>query len=81
VVAKTLDRRHLSALGGVDEGEARQDWNAVELDGAGAAVAFVAGNLRPGQPEVVAEHLGEGRAHLGLDRVALAVDGELKHQA
>jgi hypothetical protein len=44
-------------------------------------VALVAGNLRPGQPELVAEHLGEGRSDLGLDGVTLAVDGELKHQA
>ena len=80
VVAKALDRRYLP-LDRVDEGEARQHRDAVELDGAGAAVAFVAGNLRPRQPELVAEHLGEGGADLGLDRVPLTVDAKLKHQA
>jgi hypothetical protein len=30
---------------------------------------------------VVAEHLGERSADLGVDRVPLAVDAKLKHQA
>ena len=41
--------------------------HAVHQHGAGAAVALVAGDLRPGQPEVVAQGLGERRADRRVD--------------
>ena len=57
----------------------REHGHAVELDGARAAVALAAGDLRPGQAEVLAQRLGERPADRRVERVVVAVDAE--HQA
>jgi len=76
VIAETLDRRHL-AVDGVHERDARERRDAVDEDGAGAAVTLAARDLRPGQPDVLAQDLRERATDGGLDRVPTAVDREL----
>jgi hypothetical protein len=43
---------------------------------AGAALAAVAAHLRPGEPELIPQRLGEGPAVLDLQGAGLAVDGQ-----
>jgi hypothetical protein len=59
VVAKTFDRRHLAIADRVDERDARQRRDTVELDGARTAMSLAARDLRAGEPEVFAQDLGE----------------------
>jgi hypothetical protein len=80
MVAQALDRRDLALADGLRERDARERGRAVEEDGAGAAVPFAAGDLRPRQPEVVAERLGKGLQDGAVDRVAAAVDDELSQR-
>ena len=49
---------------------------AVDVDGAGAAVARVAADVGAGQPEVVAQEVDEQEARLDVRLVGLAVDGD-----
>ena len=55
MVAQAFDRRHLAFVDRVDERDAGERGHAVEQHRAGAAVAFVAADLRPRQAEVVAQ--------------------------
>ena len=80
MVAQALDRRHACAVERVHERDARQRGCAVDEHGAGAAMAFAAGDLGAGQREVVPQRLGERRSDLRRDVVAVTVDREL-HQA
>ena len=68
-----LDRRDRVAVGLDREDRARLDRPAVELDGARPALAGVAADVRPGQPEVLAQRLDEQPSgldhHLSLDAV------------
>src|SRR5437763_4408040 len=73
---ETLDRRHLVAVGLDGEQGARLHRVPVEVDRAGAAEGRVAADLRPGEPEVVAEEVDEQRPRLDLRLVPDAVDGE-----
>ncbi len=59
-----------------DGHEARADLLPVEPDRARAAVARVAADLRPGQPEVLAQHVDQPPAPVGDERVVDAVDGD-----
>ncbi len=74
MVAKPFDRRHFPTVDGMDERQAREDGHAFELDGAGAAVALVARDLRAGQSQPLAKHLGERRPNLRVEGELLAVD-------
>jgi hypothetical protein len=78
VVAQPLDRRHLPPADGVRERDAAEHGDAVELHRAGAAVTLAAGHLRPRQPEVVAEHLGQRAADRRLELVLVAVDPQAR---
>ena len=49
---------------------------AVDVDGARAAVARVAADVRAGQAEVVAQEVDEQEARLDVGLVRLAVDGD-----
>ena len=66
-----LDRLDLGAVRLDGEQAARAHRDAVEPDGAGAADAVLAADVRAGQPEAVAEEVGEqeprldGLAHAG----------------
>ena len=62
---QALDRLDRAAVGLDGEDEARADGGAVEADGAGAADAVLASDVRAGQPEAVAQEVGEQQA--GLD--------------
>ena len=59
-----------------DERDAREHRDAVELHGARAAVTLAAGDLRPGQAELVAQDVGERAADRRVDRLVVAVDVE-----
>ena len=74
VVAQSLDRRHLPVADRVDECDAGQHRHTVELDGAGAAMALAAGDLRPRQAEIVAEDVSERAPDVRVERVVVTVD-------
>ena len=76
VAGEALDRRDLRALGLDREQHAALHRLAVQMHRAGAAVARVAADVRPREPEVVADEVDEEapRRHLELD--LLAVDLE-----
>jgi hypothetical protein len=80
VLAQALDRRHLALADSLRERDARERGRAVEEDRARTAVTFAAGDLRPRQPEIVAERLGKGLQDGAVDRVAAAVDDELSQR-
>ena len=61
-----LDGEHRARLGAL----------AVDVDGAGAAVARVAADVGAGQPEDVAEEVDEQEARLDVGLAGLAVDGD-----
>ena len=78
---------HSSALDGLDLGavrlhgeqQARADGDAVEPDGARAADAVLAPDVRPGQSERVAQEVGEQEPRLDLFAVAPPVDRDVDH--
>src|SRR5919204_1982671 len=78
VVPKSLDRRHLALADGVNERDAGVDRHAVELNGARAAVAFAARDLRSGESEVEPQRLRERLADGRIDAVNRAIDVQLK---
>jgi hypothetical protein len=80
MVAEALDRRHLSVAHGVDERDAAERRRAVELDGARAAMALAAGDLRPRQAELVAQRLGQRLADRCLELVVVAVDAQPRRE-
>src|SRR5712691_13274182 len=59
MVAQRLDRRHLARADRVRERDARQRRHALELNRARSAVTLVAGDLRAGEAEILAQHLSE----------------------
>ena len=74
MVAQAFDRCHLTAVDRVHERDARQRRHAVQEHRARPAMAFAAGDLRPGQAEILTEHLRERAADAGVDLVGVAVD-------
>ena len=66
LAAVGLDGEHRAGLGAL----------AVDVDGAGAAVARVAADVRAGQPERVAQEVDEEEARLDVGLVGLPVDGD-----
>src|SRR6186997_2324189 len=84
VGGESLDRRHLRALGLHREHHAALHRLAVDVDGARAAVAGVAADVRPGEPEVVPEEVDEqttGRdVVLDLLAVHLERDGPARYR-
>ena len=63
-----LDGLDLRAVGLNGKQQARSDGDAVEAHGAGTADAVLAADVRPGQPERVAQEVGEQEARLDLAR-------------
>ena len=80
VVGESFDRRHLAGADGVDERDAREHGHAVELNGAGAAVALAAGDLRARQAEVLAQGFGERLPDRCIERVVVSVDAKFRHR-
>ena len=77
VGAQPLDRRHLVPVRLGREHEAGADELAVEKDGAGAALALLAGVLRAGQLERVAERRQQALARPDVCLARLSVDGQI----
>ena len=75
-VGHALDRLDLGAVGLDGEHRARLGALAVDVDGARAAVAGVAADVRAGEAEVVAQEVDEQEPRLDVGLVRLAVDGE-----
>ena len=73
---EALDRGHLGAVGLDAEQRARLHRHAVDEDGAGAARRGVAPDVRPRQPEPIAEDVDEQLARLELELVAGPVHGQ-----
>ena len=83
VACKPFDRGDLAAVGLMGEDRAALHSAPVEEDGARAALARVAADVRSRQPEAVAQRVDEKRAALDLERALLAVDDErdgVRHQ-
>src|SRR5262245_46383692 len=75
-VGHPLDRPDLGAVRLDREHRARLGAPAIDVDGARAAVARVAADVRAGQPERVAEQVDEEEAGLDVGLALLPVDGE-----
>ena len=75
-VGEALDRLDLAVVGLHAEHEARAGRRAVDEDGARAADAVLAAEVRARVAEVVAQHVGQRAARLDRDLVARAVDRE-----
>ena len=73
-VGHPLDRLDLAAVGADGEHRARLGALAVDEDGACAAMAGVAADVRPGQQEHVAQEVDEEEARLDVRLARLAVD-------
>src|SRR2546423_4765096 len=75
ILGHALDRLQALALGLDGEHRAALDGLAVDQDGARAALAGVASDVRAGEPQVVAQVMHEKQARLDLVLVPAAVDG------
>ncbi len=75
-VGQALDRRDVEAVLGDGEQQARVRALAVDEDGARAALPVVATLLGSGEPEVLAQHVEEGRARIEVQPVLGVVDAE-----
>ena len=75
-VGHALDRLDLAAVGLDGEHRARLGALAVDVDGAGAAVARVAADVGAGQAEDVAQEVDEQEPRLDVGLARLAVDGD-----
>ena len=74
--AHPFDRPDLAAANLRHRHQAGTRLLPVDPDGAGAAVPGVAADLRPGQPQIVAEHIGEPPHRLDLDVDRSSIDLE-----
>src|SRR5690349_20007729 len=72
-VGEALDRRNLRALGLYREQGAALDGVAVYEDDAGAALAGLAADVRPGETQVLAQELNQQRSGLDIALNRLAV--------
>src|SRR5262249_19105905 len=77
VPLEPLHREHLAAVGLDTEDGARLDRPPVEQHGAGAAVAGVAADVGPGEPEALAEQVDQQEPRLDVGGPLLAVDRDL----
>ena len=73
---EALDRRHVEALGLNREHRAALDRSSFDENGAGAALAGVAADVRAREPEAVSKRMDEQCSGLDLERSRLAVDDE-----
>src|SRR2546421_3225054 len=76
VLGQAFDRSHPFAGDGGHGQHAGARRDAVQVDGAGAALGDAAAELGAGEPERVAQHPEERRVGGDVDRFALTVDGE-----
>src|SRR6266480_6415419 len=76
VLGQAFDRRDALAGDGRHRQHAGAGGDAVQVDGAGAALGDAAAELGTGETEGVAQHPEERRVGGDVDRFAFAVDGE-----
>src|SRR5882762_11245455 len=76
VLGQAFDGGHALAGDGRHRQHAGARRDAVQVDGAGAALGDAAAELGAGEPERVTQHPQERRVGGDVDRFALAVDGE-----
>src|SRR2546426_11207508 len=76
VLGQAFDRRHALAGDGGHGQHAGARRDAIQVDGAGAALGDAAAELGAGEPEGVTQHPEERRVGGDVDRFAFAVDGE-----
>src|SRR5207253_2071887 len=76
-----LDGANLTPVGLDGKRQARADGDAVELDGARAADAVLAADVRPRQAALVPQEVGEEQPGLDLGASPDAVDADLDHSA
>src|SRR3989441_3806938 len=76
VLGQAFDGGHALAGDGRHGQHAGARRDAVQVDGAGAALGDAAAELGAGEPERVTQHPQERRVGSDVDRFALAVDGE-----
>ena len=74
VRGESFDRRHLMTVGLDSEHVAGLDAPAVQVDGAGAAVAGVTSHHRPGLPQSLPQVVNEKHACLDVVGVLRTVD-------
>src|SRR5438105_12186066 len=74
VVREPFDGDHLGALRLYGKHEARAYGSPVDDDGAGAAHAMLAADMRASQPQMMAQAIGERQPRLDLDHDFLSVD-------
>jgi hypothetical protein len=79
--AEAFDRAHVARTDRGDRHQAREGRLAVDDDGAGAALAEPAAELRAVQVQVVAQRVQQRRGWIDVERVPHAVDGEGDHRA
>src|SRR5207237_1155176 len=77
ILAEPFDRDDFSVLGLRERYEARTDDLAVQQHGAGAAFAFAASFLCPGQSTILAQHVEQALQWMRVDRCRRAVQREL----
>ena len=75
-VGEALDGHDLGAVGLDREHRAGLDRPAVDVDGAGAALAGVAADVRAGQVEVLAQRLDEEASRLDVELAGRPIDDE-----
>src|SRR5882724_2841368 len=76
VLGQAFDRRHALAGDGGHGQHAGARRDAIQVDGASAALGDAAPELGAGEPEGVTQHPEERRVGGDVDRFAFAVDGE-----
>ena len=83
VIVEAFDGAHFRPVAGDRVGDAGAGDLAIDLDGAGAADAMLAADMRAGQQEMLAQEVGEMRARrdLGADRFAVHGEVHRRHDA
>src|SRR5258708_666522 len=76
VMRDSLDRDDAAAFRLNRQDQARANRGTIDNDGAGTADAMLAAEMRPGQPQLLAQTVGEVGARLDLHLDGLAVDVE-----
>jgi hypothetical protein len=77
VGTEALDRGDRAAFDLCRKGEAGENTLAIDMDGAGAALALVASLLRAGEAQMLAQRIEERDARLDFDFMSLAIDFKL----
>ena len=78
--AQSLDGADLPARQRGDRHQAGEHGMAVQLHGAGSALAQAAAELGAVQPEIVAQHIQQRRGGIGVHRVVVTVHGQGDHR-